>query len=342
LEPVDLDRLIDRRAFIGGLALAAVRAADAARAQTPRKVYRVGILSATSSPSDMAGPEPGNPGIRALLGALRELGYVYGEHFVTETVSAEGQIERFPTLAAELARRNVDVILAVGPSLPAVKQATSTIPVVMLGAADPVAQGLAQSLRRPGGNFTGMSLQLAETTAKRLELLRELAPGRTPIAVLWESLPGPAPSWQAAESAARERRWKLLSLEIQNFGGEVERAFKAASAARTSGLLVLPGASLDRRAERIAELAMKHRLPAMYALRRYVEAGGLACYSADILEIPRRAAVFVDKILKGARAGDLPIEQATKYELVVNLEAARAIGLAIPQSFLARANEIIR
>ena len=333
---------MERRAFIGGLAFAAVGAPDTARAQPPRKVYRVGILGSSASTSDMIGPQPRNPYFRALLGALRELGYVYGEHFVTETLSAEGQTDRFPALAAELVRLNVDVIVAGGPSLPAVKQATSTIPVVMIGAPDPVGQGLAKSLQRPGGNFTGTSFQLAETTGKRLELLRELAPGRTPIAVLWERSPGPALSWEAVESAARERRWKLISLDIQNFGGEVERAFKAASAARAGGLLVIPVAYFDRRAGKIAELAVKHRLPAMYALRLYVEAGGLACYSADNLEIYRRAAVFVDKILKGARAGDLPIEQPTKYELVVNLKAARAIGLAIPQQFLARAHEIIR
>ncbi len=334
---------MDRRAFIGGLALGTLAAPHVARGQPARKVYRIGILgSSIYTASEMAGPQPRNPYTSALLRGLRELGYVYGEHFVTEPRAAEGRIERLPNLAAELVRLQMDVIVAGGPALPALKQATSTIPVVMVGAADPVGQGLVQSLGRPGGNFTGLSLQLVETTAKRLELLKELVPGAAPVAVLWDPRGGSRLlSWQVAESAARERGWKLLSLEIRE-AGEIEGAFKAATGARAGALLVLPSGLLDQHARRIAELAAKNRLPAMYGIRLYVEAGGLISYSADTIEPWRRAAVFVDKILKGAKPADLPIEQPTKFELVINLAAAKSLGLAIPQPILSRADEIIQ
>jgi len=232
----------------------------------------------------------------------------------------------------------VDVSVAPGPALPARKQATSTIPVVMAASGDPVGEGLVQSLGQPGGNFTGLSLQLIETIGKRLELLKELVPGAAPVAVLWHR--AYLRSWQAAESAAREREWKLLSLEIRD-AGEIEGAFKAATGARAGALLVFAGPLLDRHARRIAELAAKSRLPAMYMLRFYVEAGGLISYSADLIELYRRAAVFVDKILKGAKPADLPIEQPTKFELVVNMRAAKAIGLTIPPSLLLRADQVI-
>jgi putative tryptophan/tyrosine transport system substrate-binding protein len=268
---------------------------------------------------------------------LRELGYVYGEHFVTEARGAEGKLERFPALAAELVRLRVDVIVAPGPTLPAVKQATSTIPVVMIGAADPVGQGFAQSLGRPGGNFTGLSLQLVETTAKRLELLKELVPGDAPVAVFGDPRSGTQRlSREAAESAARERGWKLLPLEIRD-AGEIEGAFKAAIGAPAGALLVIPVALFERHARKIVDLAAKSRLPAMYALGLYVDAGGLMSYSADLIEMFRRAGVVVEKILKGAKPADLPIEQPTRFELVINLKAARSIGLAIPQAILSRA-----
>ena len=183
--------------------------------------------------------------------------------------------------------------------LAALKQATSTIPVVMTGAGDPVGQGFVQSLARPGGNFTGLSLQSTETTGKRLELLKELAPGAAPMAVLWDRRLGLL-SRQAVEAAAKERGWKLLSLETRD-AGEIEGAFKAATGARVGALLVLPGPLLDVQARRVAEPAAKSRLPAMDALRFYVEAGGLISYSADLIEINHRAAIFVDKILKGAK-----------------------------------------
>jgi putative ABC transport system substrate-binding protein len=249
---------MDRRAFIGGLALGTLVVPRVTRAQPARKVYRIGILRSAEMTSDMVGPQPRNPSVNALLRGLRELGYVYGQHFVTEPRGGEGGPESFPSLAAELIRLQVDVIVAVGPTLSALKQATSTIPIVMAGAADPVAQGFVQSIGHPGGNFTGMSLQMVETTGKRLELLKELVPGAAPVAVLRAR--GSVLTWQTAEAAARERGWKLLSLEIRD-AGEIEGAFKAATGARAGALLVFSGGLLDRHARRITELAAGSRLP---------------------------------------------------------------------------------
>jgi putative ABC transport system substrate-binding protein len=222
--------------------------------------------------------------------------------------------------------------------LPALKQATSTIPIVMAGAADPVVRGYVQSLSHPGGNVTGLSLQSAETTGKRLELLKELVPVKASVAVLWDRLT--LDYWQAAEAAARERAWKLLSLEIRD-SGEIEEAFRAATAARADALLVCAAGLLFPRARRVAELAAKSRLPAMYELRTYVEAGGLISYGADVDAIWRRAAIFVDRILKGTKPADLPVEQPAKFELVINLKTAKALGLTIPQSLLLRADQLI-
>jgi putative ABC transport system substrate-binding protein len=329
---------MDRRAFIGSLGLGSLAVPRAVPAQPARKVYRIGILSSRSATSELVGPQPQSPSVNALLRGLRELGYVYGEHFVTEPRGSEGGPERYPDLAAELVRLRVDVIVAAGPTLPALKQATSTIPIVMGGAGDPVGQGLVQNLGRPGGNFTGLSNQTVETTGKRLDLLKELVPGAAPVAVMWYR--AALPAWQAVEAAARERGWKLLSLEVRD-AGEIEGAFKRATGARAGALLVLSGGLFGLHTRRIAELAARSRLPAMYELRFHVDDGGLISYSADLNEIWRRAAVFVDKILKGAKPADLPVEQPTKFELVINLTAAKSIGLTVPRSVLLRADEVI-
>jgi putative ABC transport system substrate-binding protein len=221
---------MDRRAFLGSLVLGILGVPRVAAAQPAHKVYRIGILGSSASISEMVGPQPRNTGVAALLRGLHELGYVYGEHFVTELRSGDGKPERYPVAAAELVRLQVDVIVAGGPVLPALKQATSTIPVIMGSAGDPVREGFVQSLGRPGGNFTGLSLQLVETTVKRLELLKELVPGTAPVGVL-RSDPAGLSSWQAAESAAKERGWKLISLVIRD-AGEIEAAFKKAARAR--------------------------------------------------------------------------------------------------------------
>ena len=244
---------MDRRAFIGRLTFGALTASGAASAQPARKVFRIGILNPGMT-SDMVGPQPRGHFTGALVHGLRQLGYVYGQHFVTEPRGAEGKPERYPALAAELVRLQTDLIVVAGhtPATQAAKEATSTVPVVMAGAEDPVGQGLVQSLGHPGGNFTGLSLQTVETTGKRLELLKELVPAPSPVAVLRDlrSLP----SWQAAEAAARTRGWKLLSLEIRD-AGEIEGAFKRAAAARAGALLGLSGALFEEQSRRIAELA---------------------------------------------------------------------------------------
>jgi len=225
-----------RRAFVAGgmTVLGTLTECRVARAQSSRKVYRIGMLSVGSSTADMAGPQPRNPTTSSLLIGLRELGYVYGEHFVTEGRSPEGQVERFPSLVAELVRLQVDVIVAAGPALAALKQGASTIPVVMAGAEDPVGLGVVKSLARPGTNFTGLSNQAVELTVKRLELLKEIVPGGAPVAVLWD--PGSLLSWKASNTAAQQRGWKLLSFEVRDIG-EIEAAIRAATEARAGALL---------------------------------------------------------------------------------------------------------
>ena len=329
---------MDRRVFTGGLAFATLTVPCVAHAQPARKVYRIGMLLNSATPS-MVGPQPLNPSVKAFLRGLRELGYIYGEHFVTEPRGSEGQPERFPSLAAELIRLQVDMIAAAGPALPALKQATSRIPVIMAASLDPVAQGYVQSLAHPGANFTGLSLQSVETTGKRLELLKELVPGSAPVAVLWNETS--LLNLRAAEVAARERGWRLLSLEIR-YLDDIERTFRAATDTRAGALLVFAAGLLFPHARRVAELAAKNRIPAMYELPQYVEAGGLICYGPDINDVWRRATAFADKIIKGAKPADLPIEQPTKFVLVINLKTAKALGLTIPQPILARADEVIQ
>ncbi len=333
--------MMQRRAVIAGLALGPLGGLRSACAQPARKVHRIGILALTnpgSAASDLVGPQPRNPYVNALVHKLRELGYVYGEHFVTEPRGSEGRPERFPAMAAELVGLRVDAIVAPGPTLPALKQATSTIPVIMTADGDPVGRRYVQSLAHPGGNFTGLSLQSVELTGKRLALLKELVPPAASVAVLWDR--SSPLYWEAAEAAARERGWKLLSLEIRD-AGDIEAVFKAATDARAGALLVFAAGVLFPLARRVAELAARSRLPAMYELRPYVEAGGLISYGADLIEIWRQAGVFVDKILKGAKPADLAVEQPTKFELVINLKTAKALGITIPQSLLLRADEVI-
>lgn len=329
--------MMDRRTFIGSLALGTLAVPGTVPAQPARRVARIGIVGLVAT-SDLVGPKPRSPSTNAFVRGMHELGYVYGEHFVTEPRGAEGKPARFPSLAAELVRLPADVIVAPGPALPALKQATSTIPIVMAGSADPVGSGFVRSLRRPGENVTGLSLQSVETTGKRLEVLKELVPTAAPVAVLWDRTT--LNYWQAAEAAAQERGWKLLSIEIRDVS-EIEWAFRRATEARAGALLVCAAALLFPHARRVAELAIKTRLPAMFELRPYVEAGGLISYGADVIDIWRRAATFVDRILKGTPPADLPIEQPTEFETVINLKAAKALGLTVPPPLRLRADEVI-
>jgi putative tryptophan/tyrosine transport system substrate-binding protein len=329
--------MINCRRLIGTAATSLLIASPATHAQTVRKVYRVGILGNFLT-AEATGPQPRSPYTNAFLRGMRELGYVYGEHFVTEPRGSAGKPERFPVLAAEMMGLQLDVIVAAGQALAALKQATSTMPIVMTASNDPVGQGYVQSLARPGGNMTGLSLQATETTGKRLELLKQFVPGAAPVAVLWDR--EQLPKWQAAEAAARGSGWKLLSIEVRH-AADIEAAFRVATEARAGAALVTPGGTLFPQARRVADLAAQHRLPAMYELRPMVEAGGLISYGADIVDIWRRAAVYVDKILRGAKPADLPVEQPTKFELVINLKAAKALGLTIPPSLMLRADEVI-
>jgi putative ABC transport system substrate-binding protein len=262
---------MDRRLFVGSLAVGILTVPRVAPAQPVRRMYRIGILGSSAPTSEMVGPQHRNPTVGALLRGLHQLGYVYGEHFVTEPRGAEDRPERFPGLAAEMVRLQVDVIVAGGVLLAALKAATSTIPIVMGGASDPVGEGLVRSLGHPGGNFTGLSLQSVETTEKRLELLKELVPGVAPVAVIWSRL-NPR-SWQAAEVAARKRGWKLLSLEIRH-AGELEGVFKAATAARAGAVLAPAPGLIFGQARRVGELAARSRLPEMHAIRPYVRRVG--------------------------------------------------------------------
>jgi putative ABC transport system substrate-binding protein len=327
---------MDRRSFLIGSALGVV-VPDRGWAQPARASHRIGVLG-LSATSDMVGPSPRSLPLRAFLSALHELGYAYGDRFVTEARGSAGHPERFPALVAELIGTRVDVIVATGAALPALKQATSTIPIVMAATSDPVRQGFVPSLGRPGGNVTGLSLQSAEATEKRLELLRELVAGNAPLAVIWNA---PAlEAWRAAQRAAGQRGWQLLSLEVQELT-EIEMALKRAADARAGGVLVCAIGIAFHSREQIAAQAASNRLPAIYELRPFVEAGGLISYGPDLNDIWRRAANYVDKILKGANPGDLPIEQPTKFELVINAGAVRALGITIPSSILIRADEVI-
>jgi putative ABC transport system substrate-binding protein len=309
-------------------------------AQEARKIFHVGILGFGGSRSGPTGPQPADRSAAAFLGGMAMLGYRYGTHFVTESRGPGGNPERLPALAAELVHLKPDVIIA-GGGLPAValKQATTTIPIVMAASVDPVGQGLVQSLARPGGNVTGMSLQSTDTIGKRLELLKELIPGAAPVAALWYR--ADPTDWQAAQVAARLRGWKLLSIELRDVG-EIDAAIKTAATARCSGLLVLGGGVFFPHGRRIAEIAAAHRLPTMFGLRPLVESGGLMSHGADLNDIWRRAATYVDKILKGAKPGDLPVEQPTKFELVINLKTARVLGINVPQALLLWADEVIQ
>ena len=288
----------------------------------------------------MRGPDPRHSSTAAFLEGMRELGYIYGRDFLTEPRGGEGKPELWAGQAADLSRLRVNVIVAAGPNLLTLTRATSTIPIVM-AAGDPVADAFAQSLSRPGGNVTGLTLQETDTTGKRLELLKELVPSAAPVAVLWTSTTRSSAQYvRAAEAAARAQGWRILTLEVRE-PAEIERAFRTATDARAGALLDLATGVTFARARQVAELAARSRLPTMYGLRAYVEAGGLIAYGADIRAIWRRSATFVAKILMGAKPGDLPVEQPTTFELVINLKAAKALGMTIPPSLLARADQVI-
>ncbi len=327
--------MLDRRRFAGAIAGAALAWPMSARSQSARKVARIGVVVIGGTSDEMTGPLPRNRNVRQFLRGMAELGYAYGRDFVTEPRGIENL-----TTVAELVDLKCDVIVATGggATLTLLKQATRTIPVVMTAAPDPVAQGYVQSLARPGGNFTGMSLQSLELTGKRLQLLKELNPAAETAAVFWDT--SKSELWPTAQTVGQAQGWKMVSVEVRD-PSEIAKGFKIAVDAGAGALLVPATAILFSRAKEVAELAAQSRIPAMYELRPYVDAGGLASYGADIEDIWRRAATYVDKILKGAKPAELPIEQPTKFELVVNARAAKALDLTVPASILVRADQII-
>jgi putative tryptophan/tyrosine transport system substrate-binding protein len=314
--------------------------AATAHAQPLAKVARIGYLVT----GGLASPET-----RVLLDAfrqgLRERGYVEGQNIVIEYRAADGKLERFPALAAELVQLKPEVIVAQGtPAALAAKDATTTIPIVTPVMGDPVGDGLVASLARPGGNITGLTFLGPELVAKRLELLKEALPRVSRIAALWH--PGAyaerttSAMLQETEAAARTLGVQLQRVEVRG-PDELDRAFSTMTRERAEALIVLPSAMLYNERRRLVDLAARHRLPAMYQAREIVELGGLIAYGASIPDLIRRSATHVDKILKGAKPADLPVEQATKFELVINLETAEALGLTIPATLLFQADKVI-
>jgi putative ABC transport system substrate-binding protein len=274
---------------------------------------------------------------------LRDLGYVEGKNIVIEYRNAEGKIERYSDLVADLVGLKVDVIFTSStPGALAAKNATKTIPIVFTNVGDPVANGLVASLARPGGNITGLSTLAPELSGKGLELLKETIPKLSRVAVVWNpDNPGKTSSFKETEVAARALRLQLQSLEVRG-PNDVEPAFKAAKKERTGALIVLRDVVVSSQIRRILELALKNQMPAIYGDRGFVDAGGLMSYGPNIDDLFRRAVTYVDKILKGTKPADLPIERPSKFELVINLKTAKQIGLTIPPNVLARADKVLR
>ena len=327
--------MTDRRAFIAGAAallsapLAAQEKKDAVR------VYRIGVLDTVAQPPNAAN-------MAQLRKGLQDLGYVEGKNLRIEYRTAEARNERYPVLAAELARIKVDLIVANGtPATLAAKNAPGMIPVVTATALDPVETGLVASLERPGANVTGVAVLTRELEKKRIELLRALAPGRKRVAVLINmGNPGLAATWKAIEAAAKSVGLQPELVDVRK-PEKIARVFDVVVARKSEALVVRIGALADADRRALVELAARHRLPAIYAQRQFVDAGGLMSYGMYTPDMYYRAATFVDKILKGAKPGELPMEQPSKFELVINRKTLRALELVIPPDLLLRSNEIV-
>ena len=307
-----------------------------AEAQPLTKVSRIGYLQVTPSASVVARTE-------AFRQGLRELGYVEGQNILIEWRFAEGKADRLSFLAAELARLKVEVIVTSGPTVTrSAKEANIAVPIVMTFDNDPVGNGFVSSLARPGGNITGLSSLAVDISGKQLELLKEIVPKLSRVAALGSSaIPGNAQVIQETELAARALEVNLQYVDARG-SKDIEAAFRTASRGRADAVLVLAGPVLVINRKQVIDLAVKNRLPAMYYRREFVEDGGLMSYGVNFADLDRRAATYVDKILKGAKPADLPIERPTKFELLINLKAAKQIGLTIPPNVLARADKVIR
>ena len=307
-------------------------------AQQQTKIPRIGYISGTGKASNQG------PYVEALRQGLHDLGYVEGKHFALEFRGAEGKVERIPGIVAELIQLKVDIlVLPIVSALRAAKQGTRTIPIVMVTQVDPVATGLIDSLARPGGNITGLTSLQRDLSGKRLELLLEVIPKLARVGILRDADdPVAAMGFKDYEAAARALKIRLHPLEVRGSNPDLQTVFKEALKARVDALITITNNPLFRDSKKVTDLALKNRLPSMYEGATWVEAGGLMSYSANDLELFRRAATYVDKILKGRQPADLPVEQPTKFELVINLKAAKQIGLTIPPNVLARADRVIR
>jgi putative ABC transport system substrate-binding protein len=330
------EKLMAKSFLIWLLTTVLVTTAPPTQAQQPAKVPRIGFLTA-GSPSTIGAR------IEALRQGLREFGYVEDKNIAIEWRFGEGKPDRLPALVAELMRLKVEVILSAGAAVtrPA-KDATRTIPIVMAQDTDPVGNGFVASLARPGGNITGLSSYSAELNGKRVELLKEVVPKLSRLTVVGEpTYPGNAQSLKETELAAGALKVQLQYLDVLD-PKDIEPAFREASKGRADGVLMLQSAVLNSQRKQTTELAIKSRLPAIYYAPEFLDAGGLMSYAASITDLYRRSATYVDKILKGAKPADLPVEQPKKFEFVINLKAAKQIGLTIPPNVLARADRVIR
>jgi len=330
---------MNRRRFLRTVSVSLLAVPVAAEAQQAAKIARMGYLGFNRAAGDPRQRE-------AFLQGLRDLGYVEGRNLVIEWRDADGKPERLPALAAELVGLNVDVIVTEGGTLGALaaKQATRILPIVFTGVGDPVSEGLVTSLARPGGNVTGLSTVSPELVGKSLELLKQAVPGVSRVAFLLkpDAMPDRARKerLEAADVTARALGVRLQVVEARG-PEDFDRAFSDMTRARAGALAVLATPVFNSERRRLVDLAAKNRLPAVYSFRLYVEAGGLMSYGPDLVDLFRRSATHVDKILKGAKPGDLPVEQPTKFELLINLKTAKTLGLTLPQSLLVRADQVI-
>ena len=324
-----------RRKLIIALSAAALAEPLFSFAQQPAKVYRIGLLS-PFSPADTALWH------QAFRQGLHDLGWIEGKNISIDYRYAEGRNDRLADFAADLVRSKVDVIVtSVTPDAAAAKKATGTIPIVMASAGDPIASGFVGSLARPGGNITGLSQMAPELAGKRLEMLKEIIPRLSRIAVLWNPEDQmSAINWNEIQLPARKLGVQLHSMEARSLK-ELDKLFDDAAKAHVGALVIMPNSAFVTNLKRIADLAAKHRLPSIFHITEFASAGGLIAYGPDRADLFRRAAAYVDKILKGAKPGDLPIEQPIKFELALNLKTAKALGIKIPNSILVRADKVI-
>ena len=326
-----------RREFLGGIALALL-ATPAAAGPPSGRVVRLGVLTGIGWRFDPTS----DPIHRALLQGLTAQGYELGRNLLIEYRSADGNPERLPTLAAELVQLKVDVLVTANTlALLAARDATKNIPIVMFNVADPVETHIVESLRRPGGNITGLSYNASETSAKRVQLLQEAIPGLTRVAVLWNSrLPAMALGFQQIEIAAPTLGVTVQSVRVAG-SDDFDQAFAAIGRNRPGGLIVLYGPLRGNDLPRIVEFVTRHRIPTVFELERGVRGGGLMEFGPNLPEMARQVGAYVDKIVNGAKTADLPVEEPTRFELIINVKAARAMGLTIPQSLLLRADQVI-